>query len=37
MKGSITTAVTTLQNLHGGELQSAFASSPSCAKLTGKK
>jgi hypothetical protein len=37
MKGSITTAVTTLQNLHGGELQSAFASSPSCAKLTGTK
>lgn len=37
MKGSITTAVTTLQSLHGGELQSAFASSPSCTKLTGKK
>ncbi len=37
MKGSITTAVTTLQNLHGGELQSALASSPSCTKLTGKK
>jgi type IV pilus biogenesis protein CpaD/CtpE len=37
MKGSITTVVSTLQSLQGGELQSAFASSPSCAKLTGKK
>ena len=37
MKGSITTAVTTLQGLQGGELQSAFSSSPSCAKLTAKK
>jgi hypothetical protein len=37
MKGSINTAVSTLQSLQGGELQSAFASSPSCAKLTGKK
>ena len=36
MKGSITTAVTTLQGLHGGELQSAFSSSPSCSKLSGK-
>lgn len=37
MKGSITTAVNTLQNLHGGELQSAFASAPACKKLTGNK
>jgi hypothetical protein len=37
MQASITTAVTTLQNLHGGELRSAFASSPSCTKLVGTK
>ena len=37
MKGSITTSVNTLQSLQGGELQSAFSSSPSCKKLTGKQ
>lgn len=37
MKGSITTAVSTLQSLQGGELRSAFASAPACKRLTGKK
>lgn len=37
MKSSITTAVNTVENLNGGELKSAFASAPSCAKLKSKK
>jgi phage-related protein len=37
MKSSITGAVDKLQNIHGGELQSAFASAPACAKFRGKQ
>jgi hypothetical protein len=37
MKKSLTTAVTKLQSIQGGELQSAFASAPACSKLTGTK
>jgi hypothetical protein len=37
MKTSITTSVNKLKNLNGGELKSAFASAPSCAKLSSSK
>jgi hypothetical protein len=37
MKTSITASVNKLENLNGGELKSAFASAPSCAKLSSKK
>lgn len=35
MKTSITHAINKLKGLHGGELRAAFASAPSCKKLTG--
>jgi hypothetical protein len=37
MKKSLSTAVTKLQSIQGGELQSAFAAAPACSKLTGTK
>jgi len=37
MQASITASVNKLKNLNGGELKSAFASAPSCAKLSSKK
>ncbi len=37
MQASLTGAVDKLQSIHGGELQSAFASAPACSKLRGKK
>jgi hypothetical protein len=37
MKTSATTSVNKLQSLNGGELKSAFASAPSCAKFSSKK
>jgi len=37
MQSSITASVNKLKNLNGGELKSAFASAPSCAKLSSKK